>query len=272
VTNAILFTDLDGSLLNHDDYSFAEALPALTMIKGTGIPLIVTTSKTRREVAPLHQELGITAPFIVENGGGVFFSHGDNFDLPHSYEKDGYDVVELGMPYEKIRAAFRELKERFPARGLGDMSLGEIAHCTGLSLAGAAAAKDREFTEPFILNTERHREELGKMAADYGMKITKGGRFYHLMGSRQDKGAAARLVLDAYRRHGREISISIGIGDGENDRSLLETVNIPVLIPRPDGSYADFQLPGLIRAEAPGARGWNDAVQRILDELQTNHP
>ncbi len=159
----IIFTDLDGSLLNHDDYSYVEALPALTRIKAAGIPLIITTSKTRREVTPLRQEIGITAPFIVENGGGVFFPRSDDFDISGSYEKDGYVVMELGMSYEKIRAAFRNINERFPARGLGDMSLMEITDRTGLSLAGAVAAKDREFTEPFVLDTDQESDELDKL-------------------------------------------------------------------------------------------------------------
>lgn len=180
----IIFTDLDGSLLNHDDYSYVEALPALTRIKAAGIPLIITTSKTRREVTPLRQEIGITAPFIVENGGGVFFPRSDDFDISGSYEKDGYVVMELGMSYEKIRAAFRNINERFPARGLGDMSLMEITDRTGLSLAGAVAAKDREFTEPFVLDTDQESDELDKLAESHGMKITRGGRFCHLMGIR----------------------------------------------------------------------------------------
>ena len=72
----IIFTDLDGSLLNHEDYSFAEATPSLDRIKRSGIPLIMTTSKTRREIEPLQREMGIGEPFIVENGGGIFFPHG----------------------------------------------------------------------------------------------------------------------------------------------------------------------------------------------------
>ena len=72
----IIFTDLDGSLLNHEDYSFREALPALARIRRSAIPLIFVTSKTRGEVEILQQEMCIREPFIVENGGGIIFFAG----------------------------------------------------------------------------------------------------------------------------------------------------------------------------------------------------
>lgn len=72
----IVFTDLDGSLLNHEDYSFAEAMPALARISGNNIPLVFVTSKTRREVEILQREMGLREPFIVENGGGIYFPAG----------------------------------------------------------------------------------------------------------------------------------------------------------------------------------------------------
>ncbi|MEN6467293.1 MAG: HAD hydrolase family protein, partial [Syntrophaceae bacterium] len=68
----IIFTDLDGSLLDHEDYSFEAARPSIERIKRLGIPLVMTTSKTRREVELLQREMGMSAPMIVENGGGIF--------------------------------------------------------------------------------------------------------------------------------------------------------------------------------------------------------
>lgn len=269
----IIFTDLDGSLLNHDDYSFAEALPAMTMIKESGIPLIITTSKTRREVEVIREEMGIADPFIVENGGGVFSPEGyRNFDFQGGQIKEGYIVIELGMTYEQIRNFFTRARTRFNARGFGDMSAEEVADLTGLSTGKAELAKSREFTEPFILGSDHDAGALDNLAKSHGMKITRGGRFYHLMGLRQDKGAAVRLVQDMFRRQMGEYMISVGIGDRENDQPMLQEVDIPVLIPHPGADYSDISsLPGLVKAKAPGARGWNDVVKRILHGLKTNN-
>jgi len=91
------------------------------------------------------------------------------------------------------------------------------------------------------------------------------------MGFQQDKGAAVRLVQDMFRRHMGERTISVGIGDRDNDLPMLQEVDIPVLIPHPDGGYSDINLPGLVKAEDPGARGWNEVVKRILNGLKTNN-
>lgn len=49
----LIFTDLDGSRLDHTDYSYEGALPALDRIARVGWPLVFVTSKTRVEVEPL---------------------------------------------------------------------------------------------------------------------------------------------------------------------------------------------------------------------------
>jgi len=66
--NTIIFTDLDGTLLDHDSYSFEEASFMLDFIKEHDIPLIIVTSKTRNEVIGIQKRLGISTPFIIENG------------------------------------------------------------------------------------------------------------------------------------------------------------------------------------------------------------
>ena len=62
----LVFTDLDGTLLDHHTYRFDEAAEMLEYLKARDIPLIIVTSKTRPEVLKLQQKLGIRAPFIVE--------------------------------------------------------------------------------------------------------------------------------------------------------------------------------------------------------------
>ena len=42
----LIFTDLDGSLLDHHSYSFAPAVPLLAELDALGIPVIPITGKT----------------------------------------------------------------------------------------------------------------------------------------------------------------------------------------------------------------------------------
>ena len=46
----VIFTDLDGTLLDHDTYSAEEARSVLEKVTAQGIPVIPATSKTYSEV------------------------------------------------------------------------------------------------------------------------------------------------------------------------------------------------------------------------------
>ena len=50
----LIFTDLDGTLLDHHDYSFSAASTALDLVQERKIPLIIATSKTFCEVKKLQ--------------------------------------------------------------------------------------------------------------------------------------------------------------------------------------------------------------------------
>lgn len=54
-TNYLIFTDLDGTLLDHETYKFDEAKEMLDFIKQNDIPLIIVTSKTKDEVIELQK-------------------------------------------------------------------------------------------------------------------------------------------------------------------------------------------------------------------------
>ena len=264
---AIIFSDLDGSLLNHEDYSFAAARPSIARIKRTGIPLIITTSKTRMEVELLQQDMGIREPFIVENGGGIFFPYGYLDFMIENGEWDGdYTLIRIGTTYSTIRNFLKKVGARFEIRGFGDLTAEEISELTSLAPDRAEMAKAREFTEPFLLKRPDGIGCLSALAAEKELKVTRGGRFHHLIGREQDKGVAVRMVIDIFKINSGEELRTIGIGDSENDLPMLEQVDIPVLIPRPGKGYLDIQLPGVIRAKEPGARGWNDVIQMLLNE------
>src|SRR4030042_7176525 len=151
----LVFTDLDGTLLDHRNYSFEPARPALRLLRESGIPLIICTSKTRAEVEEIRAALGNTDPFIVENGGAIFVPQGYfSIEIPASRKGPGYLVVELGTSYSRILGVFSRMKERLPGRlrGFSDMSVEEVARLTGLSPEEAARAKIREHDEPFLLD------------------------------------------------------------------------------------------------------------------------
>src|SRR5512135_1967349 len=147
----IIFTDLDGTLLDPSTYSFDKAQPALDLIRQRNIPLVLCSSKTKKEIEYYRKKLDNNGPFITENGGGVFIPRGYFPDEVieesgiASYE-DPYVVIRLGARYTELRRALSELRaEGFKVTGFGDLSSDEVAALAGMDMAEAAMAKDRDF-------------------------------------------------------------------------------------------------------------------------------
>jgi mannosyl-3-phosphoglycerate phosphatase len=241
----VIFTDLDGSLLNHEDYSFDEANSLLEKIKAKNIPLIYTTSKTKSECEILQKKMGLTSPFIVENGAAIYYPNAK--------------VELLGVPHKKIKPFIDRHYEEFNILSFSNMRVEDIMEYTLFDYEQAKIAQSRDYSEPFLIRDERRLTELEVLAELEGMKILKGGRFYHLVGIDQDKGKAVELALKNYPDH-----VSIGLGDNYNDIAMLEVVDIPVLIPHHEGRYIELELKNLIKAKHKGALGWSEAVSEII--------
>ncbi len=263
----IIFTDLDGTLLDSATYSWEDAAPSLARIRAEGVPLIFATSKTRTEVERIRVSMNVRDPFIVENGGALFFPEGYfGADSGGGDRLPPYRCVRMGKTYTEIRAFVADMKRRFSIRGFGDLETAEIAELTGLPMEQAGLARAREFSEPFLISDSAELPALEADAARRGLKITAGGRFHHLIAAEQDKGRAARRLIDLYARFRGTNLRTVAIGDSRNDLSMLEQADQPVLIPRPDGTREEFGLPNLIIAPFPGSLGWNTVVGRILSE------
>ena len=257
----LIFTDLDGTFLNHHNYSFEESFEALQKIKEMGIPLIFTTSKTKAEVEQLQQHVGISEPFIVENGAALFIPKGyQGFDYASLRDYEDKKVLVFGQSYAKVLEFYRLYKEEFTMLGFSEMSDTKIAKLTGLDQSSVLLAKQRDFTEPFILKDETKLEELQGLALCYQLKITKGGRFYHLMGELQDKGIAVIETIELFETFYKEKVQSIALGDSQNDVEMLGSVDVPILIQKHDGSYLETPLPHIQKSSHIGSKGWNEMV------------
>ncbi len=68
----LIFTDLDGTLLDHYTYQTHAAQATIAQLKSKDIPIIPNTSKTFAELLLMREELALNTPFIIENGAAVY--------------------------------------------------------------------------------------------------------------------------------------------------------------------------------------------------------
>lgn len=268
----VLFTDLDGSLLDADTYSFDGARAALDELRRRSIPIVACTSKTAAETRHFLARLEVDAPFIVESGAGVYLPERDFAGLgPRGEARNGWRLVKLAVGYGEVIGALAEIRRSVQAtvRGFHDLTAQEVADETGLSLEMARLARARDFDEPFRLEPERAASGLEALAARRGLRMSRGGRFWHLHGD-TDKGRAVKLVLSLYAERWGSIR-SIGAGDSAMDLPLLEAVEIPVVVARPDGTYDPIlkeRLRKPVLSKVPGAAGWSRGVLKALERFQ----
>ena len=265
----IIFTDLDGTLLDHNSYGWQKAEPALRLCRERRIPLIPVSSKTRAEIRALQQELGLSSPFISENGGGIFFPKEGEYPHPSdAILSHGVRKWSMGPAYGFLVKALKEIRDElgWKIRGFSEMTPEEISSITGLGLASARLASQREYDEPFVLMEEGgcDMDALNHAASKKGLRITKGGRFYHLHG-KSDKGEAMGRLVAWYRTYHPSL-LTIALGDSPVDFSMLERADYPVLI-RSSNQYPELQkmIPRLRVTQESGPKGWNAAVLGILN-------
>jgi mannosyl-3-phosphoglycerate phosphatase len=256
VPTLLVATDLDGTLLD-ETYGLEPARPALAALAGAGAWVVLASSKTRAEMEPLARQLGLRTPLIVENGGALL--------VPD--EEGVYQSVAAGVPYAELRAALDEIARETGAalRGFSSLGVEAVAALTGLDLAAARLALRREHDEPFVLADEGQAAAVVAAAERRGLRVTRGGRFFHLSGD-HDKGRALASLLELFGRDAQRLS-TVGLGDAPNDLPLLRAVRRAIVIPRPDGTLDPTLVAALPRAEAApaaGPAGWNDAVLTVL--------
>ncbi len=285
MAHPVIFTDLDGTLLDSPSGSIDEIRPALRLIRDLGIPMVICSSKTAAEIRYLRRTLENRDPFVSENGGGLFVPQGyfsfavrdhrfDDTVISSVIVQQAGDceLVRLGSPYEDAKRIVRRLRqEGFPVKGFGDMSTDEISEATGLSLDEARMAQERDFDEPFVFEGDQTRErDLAKAVEDMGFRYLP-GRFGHIVGN-SDKGRAVSLLTSMYRTDLEDV-VTIGVGDAPNDIPMLRVVDHPIAIRRRDGSYhPDMKMEGLILAGGAGPTGWSRALMDLLGRMRPSGP
>lgn len=260
-----IFTDLDGTLLEHDSYSFTPAIPCLDIIRQQDIPLIFTSSKTAIEIEELCTQIDLYHPYIAENGGllstpGNYFS---NDTTSRAYEKKL-----TGVSRKDIDAVLKNLFRHYKFKSFTQMTYSEIMQLTGLNEKQACHANTRECSEPICWqDTNKQLEAFSRHLEDRNLQLLEGGRFHHVMGN-HDKATAMSLLLKKYQEHCNKSIISIALGDSPNDFKMLEAADYGVVIPNPDAPNQHLaHRAHLIHANSPGPQGWNDTLIELLKEL-----
>ena len=260
----IVFTDLDGTLLDHSTYSYSKAEKALRSLREKGIHLVLCSSKSRDEIMIYRDKLSNNEPFILENGGAIYIPEKYGLKCEFDRTDNGFLVVEIGSEYKILKNAFEEIKRKtgISAKSIAEFTVDEIVELTGLSREEASLAQKKEYSLPFIIDgSEEDVKSIQDEISMSGFNYTEGARFAYLMGG-NDKGKAVNILVDIFRKNYPEAKIlTVGLGDSLNDLPMLEAVDKKFLVKKEFGNYEErIKVDDLTYADGIGPAGWNKAI------------
>lgn len=270
-TQWLVITDLDGSMLNHYNYTMDAAIPAVRLLQKKNIPIIFNTSKTFAESIALQQALQIDAPLIVENGSAIYLPLSQFKEEPQcidaaselSRQKD-YWCIQLGKSQADIRQILDSLA--LPADSyqlLSECSVQQVMQLTGLTEADAQQAMSRDYSEPLLwLADETQRNTFEQLLEEHGLNSLQGGRFMHVLGN-CDKGRASQQLKCFYTASNTTVK-TIVLGDSPNDAAMLSMADISVMINSPSNKALQTILVPHIRTRQEAPDGWAEAINKAL--------
>ena len=263
----LVATDLDGTLLDAE-YDHAQAAAAVdTLSDAANAQVVLASSKTVAEMVDLADRCESNPLLLFENGTGLAWR---TSQLPlqggQSYLGYQVDSVATARDYQSLRDQLQIWRHAhgFGFRGFGDLSSGEIAELTGLSSGGADLARRRLYTEPLIWDdSEEQLLTFTTLLEQNGLRLLAGGRFLHVMPQTDKADGLARLSQMLTKAHGRAQGL-VACGDAPNDLSMLQSADLAVVFPDPEGGYLLPESAAVRHACMAGPTAWLSCLTRLL--------
>ncbi|QOL26553.1 HAD-IIB family hydrolase [Thalassotalea sp. LPB0316] len=267
----LVFTDLDGTLLDHFSYSHEAAMPMMVKLQAANIPIIINTSKTFAEVVDIQGSLDIEAPFIVENGAAIFLPKSQFKACPTGcVDFQNYWLKSFSQPraywLTLLKNEAQEYQDQF--QGFSELSTKTIANLTGLSLSQAEKANQRLFNEPVLWHdTAQKAQAFINHMKNRGANVLRGGRFIHI-GDFTDKGKALQWLTALYQKSNSAPITTLALGDGENDNAMLEAASIAIQIRSPAHGFPKLSTSQFTyQSQAYGPAGWSEALAFLIPSI-----
>ena len=260
----LIFTDLDGSLLDRDTFKFDEIKDYLKKLLSKGIFIIPNTSKTEKEILEFNNELGSNLPYISENGAAI----------------NGLDLLNSNLPKELILSRDKNnliniFKKSVPenlqnkCKWLSEMDKKKQSLIFGLEDEKLKMALDRKYTIPFVFEGNKNaKNKLFKIVKNKGLALQEGGRVINLT-DKVNKAKALQVFVRFFKKNNKEVK-TIAVGDNYNDLDMLKTSDFPCLVFNDKFTLDEIPIKNLIITNKPSPVGWADVIKMALAKINKN--
>ena len=267
--NFLIFSDIDGTLLDHDNYSFGNLKNFIAKIKDK-VLVIFNSSKTFAEIIQLNEKLKLNFPFIIENGACIFFPSEKYFlNLPNkNFFKyrghTGYKLTKLNN--KSIEEKLSHLKKKFDFTFFNQLSNLQIGKITKLKNKSIINSKKRLFTNPILWTDtdQKYRQfKIDVKKVNKTLKVSKGGRFIHISDG-YDKGTAMIEFIKIYNFKNSKNLITISLGDNENDLSMLELTDYSCIVKSEGINISLKKKKNIYYSKKIAPSGWQESLEFVF--------
>ena len=260
----IIFTDLDGSLLDKDTFRFDEIEDYFKELISKGIKIIPNSSKTENELLDFNKQYNLNLPFISENGSSI---HGLNL-----IQKDLPNKVLISRPADQIYGIYNEnipphLKDKITF--ILKLNSKELQEIFGLPLDKIELALKRNHSLPIQFNGNKiEKNEFIKIMNNAGLTVQTGGRLMNICDN-VNKSKAIYKTLELIKKEIDDEIITIGVGDNQNDIDMLRHSNYACLVKNEDFDSSLINIDNLIKSTEPSPKGWADVIKTAIQKIES---
>ena len=261
----LIFSDLDGSFLHHQNYSYGKNDLVIEKLKKNNHQIIFNSSKTYSEIRIILKTLKLTMmPFSCENGATLYFPKTIFKKIKKSQSFEDYWKINLtnknSLKWYKI---LKELKKDFHFEIICDLSKKDILKLT--NLRDIKQMLKREASQLIIWkDNKKNFNEFSKMIKiNCKGSLNQGGRFIQISSPCNKRIATKEICHIYHESFGDKFYQSIiAIGDNKNDRDMLNFAKYPCIIKNEHAAFLKLisskKNTYYSKKEAPS--GWSESL------------
>ena len=259
----LIFTDLDGSLLDRDTFKFDKISKYIKDLISKGIFIIPNSSKTKKEIDSFNTELDEDLPFIVENGAAIYNLNLINASFPEKISLSREISEILDIFNNKISKKYKS-KCKFIKNLTSDKQL----QIFGQSKEKVKLSMKREYSIPLLYDgSKAEKVDLIKSVNNAGLSLHEGGRLINLC-DKISKSQAMKHVVKIFKKISKEELITVGVGDNFNDLDMLKNSDIPCLVFNDKFTMEKININNCLVSKKPAPEGWEEVVKLALDKIK----
>ncbi len=260
----LIFTDLDGSLLDRETFKFDKIKNYIIHLLSEGIFIIPNSSKTEKEIISFNRELGFELPYISENGSAIIGLNLLNKNFPNkiilSREKDDLIKIFNTRVPESLKNKCKLVLK------MDKKKQNSILGLSGTSLKNAT---NRNYTIPFLFEGSKiEKGKLSKILKSHSLTLQEGGRVINLCDN-VNKVKSMNKVVRIYKKIETNTKV-IAVGDNYNDLDMLKNSDLPCLVFNDKFRLDQININNLLVSNKPSPEGWADVIKKALVKLNFN--